>query len=288
MRTSVVKNGLVLVVIFLFVGVAVQPSIADVSIESDNSELVEITIQICNGNGANDHTVMLTQEQAEELEKIINRTKTKLDAAETMEETSVIFNETVFSLYEFGVLPDGMSIEDAKRLVNGKEQNQRIANKLERWFSRNQEKKETVENFLCLIAGHTNKTYFTGPLSIPLIILYIIIAIIDVNIDMPLVLNLPFVFLYGLSFLTWQFNPLAFGHMISFGEVEDGTPWFPPISIPAKGWIYTIGLNGIKNWNSFIGRVLGFTGIKICLSLRTSIYQTHFYLGAALMVDGEC
>jgi len=38
MRTSFVKNGLVMVVIVLFIGVAVQPSIAINPISSDNEE----------------------------------------------------------------------------------------------------------------------------------------------------------------------------------------------------------------------------------------------------------
>ncbi len=44
MRTSGVKNGLVMIVILLFVGVAVQPAFAEVYIDSDYSELPDLAI----------------------------------------------------------------------------------------------------------------------------------------------------------------------------------------------------------------------------------------------------
>lgn len=288
MNNRLFRKGIVLGIILLFVGIAIQPSIiADDSFKSDNSEIVEITIQICNENGANDHTVMLTQEQAEELENIISTTKIKLDAAKTLEETSAIFNDTVVSLFELGVLPECMSIENAKRLVNGMDQNPRIVKKLERWFSRNQGNKGVEDNFLCLIAGHTDLTLFIGPSLIPILLLILIIT-------MPLILlfklsNIHFfpdnlfkllIIFGGLNFLTWQFIPIAVGHIIFLGGSSGG---MFPIRIPADGWINTIGLLGITNWNSFYGQIFGFTGIKICYPPAAGM--THFYMGAALMVN---
>ena len=99
MRTSCVKNGLVMVVILLFIGVAVQPVIiADVSIESDNSELVEITVEICEVDKAYNHTVMVTKEQVEELENLINNFEIELENADDLGETETIFKDTIVSL----------------------------------------------------------------------------------------------------------------------------------------------------------------------------------------------
>jgi len=289
MKKGLFRKGILLGIICLFVGIAIQPGIiADDVIKSDNSELVEIIIQICGRDGTKDHTVMLSEEQAAKLEVLINRTKTKLDAAETMEETSAIFNDAVVSLYELGVLPEGMSIEEAKRLVNGMDQNPRVVNKLEHWFFRNQEKRETFDNFLCLIAGRTDWTTFVGPLFIPLLILGLIIGTPLVLLDVLLFrlfetfIFIPILFplffgIGGLCLSIWQLNPIAFGHIIKLGT--KGMFGFP---IPALGWIYTIGFNGIKSWDSFYGGVLGFTGIKICYPPIGDM--THFYMGAALMV----
>jgi hypothetical protein len=293
------NKTLVIGIIILFLCIAIQPGIiADFSINSNKSEKVEITIQICRGNGANDHSVMLSQEQAEELYNLLNITKVKLDIAETMEETSAIYNDTIFSLYELGILPDDMSIEDIKRLVNGMEQNPIITKKLEWWCSRNQDKKETIENFLCFIAGYTDETLFIGPSLIPsLIIILIMVApiflldflferLFDISFGSKILIGLIplFIVFGGLNYVTWQFIPLAFGHIISLGSIYGS--WFP-IYIPAKGWINSIGLKGIKTWDSFFGLILGFTGIKICLSLEASFHQTHFYMGAALIVNGD-
>jgi hypothetical protein len=293
------RKGFVLgIIILLFFSISIQPGIiADDSIKSDNHEMVEITIQICRGDGANNHNVKLSQEKAEELENLLNITKSKLDSAKTLEETSEIFNDTVFSLYKFDMLPDDMSIEDAKLLVNGMEQNPRIIKKLERWNSKNQGKKVTMENFLCLIAGHTDETFFIGPSLIPSLLLVLIMVtpffllnylfmFFDISIDLniiPFLIQLSVIF--GLfNFYTWQLNPLAVGHSIIFGYTTGG--WWPHW-IHAKGWIYTIGLKGIKTWNSIYGGVLGFTGIKICLSHEDGLFQTHFYMGAALMVNDQ-
>ena len=255
----------------MFVGIAVQPSIiVDDVIASNNSKLVEITIQICKGDEADDHTVMLSQKQAEELESIISRAKAKLDAAKTLEETSTIFSDTVASLYELGMLSKDMSIDYIQRLVKGIDQNPRIIKKLDRWVSLNQEKEVPVENYLCLIAGHTDKTLFIGPLVILSLIFLLVIGT-------PLV---PFYdSLLSRIFEISQFIPLAFGNLIRLGD--DGGPF--GAQRPADGWIFAIGLNGIKNWNSFYGWILGFTGLKICFPYKE--VWTQFYMGTALIIN---
>jgi len=198
------------------------------------------------------------------------------------------------------MLPDGMSIEDAKQLVNGMEQNPIIVKKLERWFSRNQGNKGLKDNYLCLIAGHTDRTVFIGPLLIPSLILVLIIGapfvllenllggLFDIETNIGTIVMLPLLFvLGGLNFLTWQFNPLAIGHIILLGKLGGGGGFSIPQ--PADGWINTIGLDGIKNWNSFQGGILGFTGLKIFYSSKSHIFpnldMTHFYMGAALIVN---
>lgn len=303
MKKELFRKGFVLGIIVLFIGVAIAPGIIATVDLSDiaslrtsennnlNNKLVEITVEVGNG----EHKVMLTPDQAEELKNLISRTKTRLDAAKTKEETSAIFNDTVVSLFDFGILPEDMSIEDTKHLVNGMEQNPRIVNKLERWFNRNQVNEEAIDNFLCLIAGNTDKTLFIGPSLIPSLFLTIVTAVsidlLDVFLSIlfisglfnssffkPININWGILFLLfgGLNFITWQINPLALGHMVILG----GRGPFG-MHLPAEGWINTIGLKGIKILNEFYGGILGFTGIKICFPLKD---RTHFYMGAALML----
>jgi len=290
MRTSCVKNGLVVAIVLLLVGVAVQPVIiADVSIESDKSEMVEITVEICEVDRAYNHTVMLTKEQAEELDNLINVTKTELDIADSKDETEAIFKDTVVSLNELGLLPDCISVEEAQRLVTGEEQDPRIIRSLERWFSKNKKGLDDGENTLCLIAGATSYTMFQAPLAA--ILSRLVIRFFG-SLGNPyagyllLLLMISIIPLIAVSIVIWNAFPISYGHLIGIGNWD-----------AAEGLIITSGLNGIKIWNgSFYGNlpfrtmydghypgVLGFTGINLWAD-ELIVFKYRFYLGAALWV----
>ena len=61
MRTSCVKNSLVVGVILLFVGVTVQPSVATVKPESIDVEYVDVTTEFIGLD--KEHTTQLTKEE---------------------------------------------------------------------------------------------------------------------------------------------------------------------------------------------------------------------------------
>ena len=88
-----IKKGLVVAVIILFIGLAFAPSInANVSKASIDSELVEITTEICGLNGGK-HTVSLSKEDAEEVEHLFDSIRERLNVTETREEAEQIFKE---------------------------------------------------------------------------------------------------------------------------------------------------------------------------------------------------
>ncbi len=298
MKKSFYKKGLVFGIIALFVGVALAPGITatietsetlapNIEQEALDNGLVEITVEV----GNSEHKAMLTLDQAKELENLINCTKARLDATTSGEETVQIFDETVISLYELGMLPNGMSIEEAQRLVNDIEQDQRIVKKLEQRFSRNKGTMGVEDNFLCLITGHTDVHVLIGPSLIPSLILVLILGAPSMLLEILFNVHTKFISflmsnLISLNFFTWGYSPLAFGYIIALGHTEMGIPGVPPPKVPAQGWINTIGLNGVKNWNdNFFGGVLGFTGIKICYPPNE--FMTYFYMGAALIVDDD-
>ncbi|EMR75079.1 hypothetical protein MBGDF03_00859 [Thermoplasmatales archaeon SCGC AB-540-F20] len=122
---NIIKKGSVLAVILLFIGVAFAPSInANVSKASIDSELVEITTEVCGINGVTPNTVLLSKEDAEEVEKLIDDIERRLDDVETREETEKIFNEAVVELDKYGLL-GGLSVKQAQKLVTGGYQNRR-------------------------------------------------------------------------------------------------------------------------------------------------------------------
>jgi hypothetical protein len=300
------KKSLVIGIIILFIGIAFQPVItADISVVSNNSELVEITVEIYEVNRVQEYTVMLTLKQAEELELLINNTKTVLDAADNSDETKNIFIDTVVSLNELGLLSNGINVEEVQKLVTGEERNPRVERLFERYYSNNQKSLFDNDNILCLIAGKTIYTVFIGPFALLFGLLFGIHGVssflrhikilewfdkISPNLLSWWLENFG-EFHYRLLFLRmslWialgvglNFLPLKTGAYIHYGWIKfPYTPWDYPEDIPAEGWVNTFGLFGKKEWSGdFYGDVLGFTGIKI-----TNELLNHYYLGAALRI----
>lgn len=248
MNKTNVKKPLAVAVIFLFIGLALAPSI-NANITKD-SELVEFTTEVCGLNGGK-QTVQLTKEEAEGVEQLFDSIKERLDEVETKEETVKIFKEAIVELNSYRLLGD-LSIEQAQRLVTIRYQHPFYYRVFNRIHKRIIMMLDENENLLCQIAGKTIETVTGG---IP-------------------------------------FFPVKLLRDIDYGKVV-----FNPgiYYIPASGWIFTDGLNGIITWNkSFYGQygqgttrqfvywytgAKGFTGLWVTYGLRS-----HFYLGFALRV----
>jgi hypothetical protein len=83
--------------------------------------------------------------------------------------------------------------------------------------------------------------------------------------------------------------PIGFNEWIVIGHTSGKWPYLN--YYPATGWIYTMGLNGVKTWNNSFGAGIinpffwclgatGFTGLSLLLP-----NHERFYLGLALFVD---
>ena len=285
------KKLLVVGVIGLFLGLACAPSInANVSKES---ELVEITTEVC-GLGGRKYTVQLTKEKAEEVDRLFENIRDKLNTTDSREEAEEIFKEAVMELDKYGLLGE-LSVEQANRLVTGgllKKMEKRL---LYRIYDKNLLKLEDNENVFCLIAGQTAYStvenyrirFWTNILTYILEKEYYDIVGFFRSI---LIIHILFL----------QAFPLTLGGIIGFG-MHKYIPFNIYYHIPAEGWIQTIGLNGIKGWNgSFWGilpiqslynhptqkwypGVLHFTGLNIFNPKDSK----HFILGSSLWVKIE-
>ena len=312
------KKILVVGIIFLFIGIAIAPSVASIEFSKDkntNNDLVEITLQLCKTSGVEDHKMFITQEQDEELDRLIESFKANLNNAETREETIEIYNDMVVSLDKLGILPEGTNCKEVQQLVTGEnsisnpekmKSNKHFNQAFEKLKNKNPGLFENM-NMFCLITGETTNTevYSLGTFLSGLHALFLGVRIYLFWVYYEKVLktynSTIFRFLYyssqlrELSVLFWgivcikSLNfPFKLGARMSFGSLEFSNPPIPPvIPHPAKGWVNTIGLTGKRIWDgSFYGQlafffpilwgITGFTGLRI--------KENNFFQGVALLV----
>jgi hypothetical protein len=163
---------LIVSIILLFIGVSVSSAISintNISpssstvisdVESIDNDLISVTVSICDTDKIVDYSKTLTQQQYMMLDNIFNNLKIDLDNANIEKETINIYHKAIESLYQYDLLPDDLSVEDAKKLVTT------IDNKHPDLI-KTSTKQNNNENFLCLISGVTGDTWigllpFTG------------------------------------------------------------------------------------------------------------------------------
>ena len=256
---KILSKTLSLTVIFLFIGIGIQPVFATTEFIDDIEDYITITSEFTGLRRK--HTVKLTQQVMEELDISLNSIYVKLNNSQSDEETLQIINQAILLLDSYNLLC-GLSVEQVKRRFSQ-------YNKL--GTDSDYLPAETSSN--CLIMGRVTRTYFYSPL-------YGIIGLLPGS--------YPYNPLGMLIFLTYTmfkqiamqygfpFFPLRLGAYITMGSFHDtGFEWN---FIPARGWIITIGSEGPKGWiGEFIGTlgsiagwwseyyvgVEGFFGLKI-------------------------
>jgi hypothetical protein len=273
-----------------------------------NNDYLEISTELC-GINYGEYNVILTKDNALEVKHLIDNIEKNLDEKETVEEAVDVFNIIIEKLYGYGLFGE-LSFKEVQRLVYNWYEKSISTKFLE---NRNEENQASdASNFLCLIAGKTDKTLFLSRHTSATTVIMMMIdefkeKLITLTNYVPIVgwtslilfslligyFELP---VYLISAYGYEFsiiNPIAVGHLIYFGDYDDNE------ITPADGWISTFGINGKKSWNNeIIGQisslpisvaykrwyseinpgVAGFTGIKL------SIDDEYFYLGSALRV----
>jgi hypothetical protein len=260
---GVIRRWLAVGIILLFIGVSTLPSInLNVVKASNDNDLVVVTTQACGIKGYGNTTVKLTREQYQDLEQYLVEFRARLNQTTTREEAIPIFKEAVVELNRYGLLPKGMSVEQAQRLVTGGYYNAKINKTIQRLSDTSDYLIKS--NFLCLITGAGSSIHIRGILP---------------------------------TIMTW-FSTLKIGAL--FGIMTFGGSGYNPAdfiweNFPATGWIDTYGLTGIKKWNDtfsggcgvkflsltyceFIG-ARGFSGIGIYTQSNP-----FFFIGFALWI----
>jgi hypothetical protein len=287
-KINMKRKWLAIGIILLFVGVSIAPTINFNTVKaSQEDDLVEVTSQACGINGYKDITVKLTREQYQDLEQYLVEFKARLNQTTTREEAIPIFNDAVVELNKYGLLPRGMSVENAQKLIiGGSPRYQRINFNLKQ----TQVPSNVTQNMFCFVTGNVSNVLRVSFLS----------KLLHRN-RTPCLSN--FIFSILLDFL-WDESSISVLNVFHFGTYDFVSGYTGYQFFPAKGSISTIGMLGVNQINgSFYGAlpirptvyyyfnmyfgttyttwlpaVFGFTGFKIYS------HPTIEFLGSALWV----
>jgi hypothetical protein len=284
-------------IILLFIGVAVAPSInSSIAKKSNDNDLVEVTSQACGIQGFGNTTVKLTKQQFQDVQQYLVDFRARLNQTTTREQAVPIFKDAVVELNRYGLLPKGIGVEQAQRLVLGIYQNSQYVEFIDKMQSSSRKTYGDEENALCLIAGESTNTLFRE--GIPACLTLILEFLMFLH-EGPLLTILVF---FGIGNLISFLNPIQVMSVIGLGYWPNGYP--PQLEpVPASGWISTKGLKNVSfsgtmfggfkrnkffdflmffnlYYQYFVG-VLGFLGIKIYLP----DVKSYFYFGFSFKIS---
>jgi hypothetical protein len=247
---------LALGIILLFIGVAVAPSInLSVVKASNDNDLVEVTTQACGIKGYGDTAVKLTREQYQNLEQYLVDFRARLNQTSIREDAIPIFKDAVVELDKYGLLPKGMSVESAQRLIVDRVINERLMKFVENVYKKNQKNIDYGFNVYCLIFGEGTNTHFIGIPLIP-IKLFSMITL-------------------GYTTHSWFIYYVkdydTYGELFSVGLLGRKSA-----SGYIQGDIFDIKIPRIDAWYHYHVGVVGFTGISL------GVLDYHFYFGSAV------
>jgi hypothetical protein len=244
--------------------------------------------------------VKLTRQQYQNLEKYLVDFRARLNQTSTREEAVPLFKDAVVELNKYGLLPRGMSVEQAEKLMISKYQNNNIANLRGKLIRNHLLAQDNDSNFFCLITGETNWTLFIGLLPVSSIVTCLIgLTLVNLAYGHPLLILFEIIgyILFSFSFLGFlsYFLPITLGSVVTLGVIQ------PPVApgqyneyFPSGGWIESFGIVNAKRWvGPFYGNIhaldilysrfdigiIGFTGLKLFLPYNC------FFLGSALKAD---
>jgi len=256
----------------LFASTIQHHVVATTTDQTENTE--NVVVQIMDESYIKEIVVTLTKQKAGDVETAIEAISKRLQTAQTPQELRKISREALCLFQSLGIVTEKMDQDRMLHLFEGEQP---------AFLSRDTMHPVPLKikwNALCFIAGDTTNTMFS---SIGITLRDRILTFLTSH-----GLGSLFIFLMTLRWLRDNFTPFSIWHRIYLGRLQ-----IPGGVVPAKGWILTCGLTGLRMWNkSITGNivkdpwydstgVLGFTGIKI---MHKELYRS-FYLGKAVLVS---
>jgi hypothetical protein len=268
------KKILVSGVIFLLFVVAVAPSINQSVVKASNdNDLVEVTTQACGINGFGNTIVKLTREQYQNLEQYLVEFSARLNQTTTRDEAVPIFKDAVVELDKYGLLPRGMSVERAQKLVTT---NQAYPN-VEKMMNSPKLSLSHLEfnNVFCLLSMLSvvpgNDVTF-GLLTLPSVILFMLFTMGMFhfnNLELAMLVAIPLLLsaIVGIPSLIFNLlSPLLLWAVVIINSGYQG---------------FSLGLKGVQPINQNFQFLIGFKGLRIWFPV-SQYDRINFYLGQAL------
>ena len=300
------KQIIATTIILLFIGVAIVPNINFTVVKaSQDDDLVEVTTQACGIKGYGDTTVKLTREQYQNLEQYLVEFRARLNQTSTREEAIPIFKDAVVELEKYGLLPMGMSVQQAQNLVTFS--NRKVSqlrpikpNILKQSISLSNN--NTID-FFCMIAGESTNTYFQTLLNTAAILLSGLFVILPSFFILgafiwSVIHSVDSVLLYILAIIATAVDTGLLGVVFPFLLTHSGISVVGIIRYASsQGWIHltahsNVWVNGTFNGSfptipnsdfTFMGSpgVIGFTGLHLKTNATS---HKSYYFGTALVV----
>jgi hypothetical protein len=295
------KKPFTIFAFLLLFSIAVAPTInINVVKASQDNDLVEVTSQVCGIQGYGNTTVRLAREQYQDLEQYLVEFRARLNQTTTREEAIPIFKEAVVELDKYGLLPKGMSVERAQKLVTGHFKNKGIEHRIEKTLLRYKINDSNTSNYFCLVYCRTDGIFSEGP--IVRWITNFFYAAVNGLLPQPfkglltaiLITILAYPMLFG--YLLTSINPIKIFSVLTFGsKILHSSE-----STPSNGWVATFGLNGrkilynqplwgnlplIPMYTVFMTEAYSYPGIFGFNGIQITLPGLMFDLGFALWVD---
>ena len=270
------KKILAIGVILLFIGVAVAPSLNQSVVKaSTDDDLLEVTTQACGIQGYGDTTVKLTREQYQHLESYLVDFRARLNQTTTREEAVPIFKDAVVELDKYGLLPKGMSVERAQRLVLSMCFSQRSGEFFKRIFGGNQNSENSNE--YCTVSGKVTRARSFGAFY-PIRLRLSVLGIRFSDFWMVTWVFSELLLIYrSVYFPLYLFSEFSIGEGYSYFQGSD--EYYPSV-----GWISSSGTNGFINYTGeFYGQIREIPTVQMG-PVGYNIYYSGIYGFAGLCI----
>jgi hypothetical protein len=284
MQSKLSKKLVVFVITFLFFGCIIYSAygnIIDSSLKKINqdyvneiyiSDHIEVSINIHNFNKIKNHKVKLSISEFEQFKNIIYQIKDRLNNTKYENDTVLVLNKAIKSLYELGLFPKDFSLDILKEIVINpdlKKHDSYIFELNEKLYP------DSITNKYCQIVGETKNTMILSPR----LVLYHNLMwksweigeflsetfpwLLSEEIVMGLVMG--FSVLMLLLMFRQLNKSLKIGSNICFGASDV----YYPNPIPSEGWILTTGGNGQQNISGkFYGHITDYTFFIFVVIMR--------------------